>query len=67
MLTELLAHPQFRVLQRTGTRVWNAYYTSEVTGQVCFGAGDTAEAALQMARDAATGVAVPAFENEDLF
>lgn len=54
-LPTLLSHPQFRVLQRTGTRVWNAYFTNPNTGNSCFGAGDTPDVAMRMALAAATG------------
>lgn len=54
-LTDLLNHPQFRVLQRTGTQVWCAYFHNARSGHTSWGGGDTPEAALQMAHDAAVG------------
>jgi len=56
-LDELLSHPLFRVLQRTGTRGWHAYFHNPQSGHTAWGGGDTPAAALQMAHDAAVVVA----------
>lgn len=49
-LGELINHPRFRSVYRSGTKAWNAYAQSrDDPNSYRWGGGETAEAAVRMA------------------